>query len=241
MLLRLDPDDDEAEREERMAVEVKTSKELGIAFDGQRQLVLDTFDQDIAVDLMRQDSEELLRAIRSSHEWQNRLQAALRESADLGVQVGVKQLENVGFAFDWTLAHEDARLFVNDYSFGLINGINSTTERLLRQSITSWIQNGGPLSDLDTALTPIFGEKRAALIASTEITNVYAQGTLASYRRSNVVKKMEWRTAMDEMRCTICKGLHGTRAVLDGMFKFDGKEYFPSAHPRCRCFIAGVL
>lgn len=237
MRLQLDPDDDEAEREERMAVEVKTSKEVSQAFDGQRQLVLDTFDHDLAVDLMRQDSEDLMRAIRSSHEWQNRLQAALRESADLGVQVGVKQLENVGFAFDWTLAHEDARLFVNDYTFGLINGINSTTERLLRQSITNWIQNGGPLSDLDTALTPIFGANRASLIASTEITNVYAQGTLASYRRSTVVKKMEWCTARDEMVCPTCGGLHGKRANLDDTFG----GYFPAAHPRCRCWIRGVV
>lgn len=236
-LLSIDPDDDEAEKNERMGLEARTAESLRESFAGQRQFVLDTFDADLAVDLMGRDTEEVLRAIRSGSDWQNRIQAALLEGADLGVQVAVKQLENVGFAFDWTMAHGDAREYVNGYTFGLINGINNTTERLLRQSLTAWINNGGPLSDLETQLAPIFGANRAVLIASTEITHVYAQGTLASYRHSGVVKKMEWRTARDEMVCSICGGLHGTRAPLDGMFN----GYFPAAHPRCRCWIAGVV
>ena len=220
-----------------MPLERKATKEITEAFRVQQQRVLDHFDGDLAVDLMAQDTEEVLRAIRSGHEWQNRLQAALRAGADLGVQTAVKQLENIGFAFDWTLAHADARDYVNNMSLGLITGIENRTDRMLRQSIRDWINNGGPLSDLETELIPIFGAKRAELIASTEITNVYAQGTLAGYRESGVVKKIEWRTARDEMVCDICRPLHGTRTTLAGTFN----GYFPSAHPRCRCWIAGVV
>ena len=80
------------------------------------------------------------------------------------------------------------------------------------------------------------------MIASTEVTRAYAEGTQAAYREAGVIERMQWRTARDEIVCPICGALHNVQAALGQPFvnPQNGREYFPPAHPRCRCWVVPV-
>lgn len=126
---------------------------------------------------------------------------AIQDSADLGVSVAVRQFENVGFGFDYTLANETARAWALRYTDEVLAQLGTTTARIVGQSVGRWIGNGEPLQALVNDLRPAFGKQRARLIASTEVTRAYAQGTKEAYTASGVVKKLVWQASMDERVC----------------------------------------
>lgn len=235
MILQVDDDDDEAEQKIRISVEQRSARNLRRVFND----MLDTLhpegfgewqDPNIAAERVRA-------RFREEQALYEALSQAIQDGADLGVSVAFRQLQNIGMAFDYTLVHTEARAWAAQYTGQLISNIGDTTADGVRQAVTRWIDSGMPLEALIQDLQPYFGRQRAELIAATEVTQAYAQGTLRGYRESGVVEQVEWRTASDERVCPVCGPLHGTRTTLDG--DFDG--YFPPAHPRCRCWIVGVV
>lgn len=174
------------------------------------------------------------------------LSRALQDSADLGVSVSVRQFENVGFGFDYTLANENARDWALRYTDDLLAQLGTTTARIVGQSVARWINNGEPLQALVRDLRPAFGAQRAKLIASTEVTRAYAQGSKEAYVASGVVKKLVWQASMDERVCIYCGSLHGKvvgiEESFDGALPADLQEKtrpfaLPPAHVGCRCWI----
>lgn len=167
---------------------------------------------------------------------------ALQDSADLGVSVAVRQFENVGYGFDYTLANETARAWALRYTDEVLAQLGTTTARIVGQSVGRWIGNGEPLQALVNDLRPAFGKQRARLIASTEVTRAYAQGTKEAYTASGVVKKLVWQASMDERVCIYCGSLHGKvvgiEESFDGALPANLRERarpfaLPPAHPGC--------
>lgn len=227
LTLQLDPNDDEAEQKARMEIERQAIDDLEKALEKQRR------------DLLAKSPTSALdvssRVAETSGSATDALRRALIASTDLGVAVSVKQFENIGLGFDWTLAHADARDFANQYTGELITRINDTTRRHVQQAVAQWITNGDPLPVLVNQLAATFGRDRAELIASTEVTKAYAEGTLTGYkaagygdtRPSEVPPKHPrcrcwvalhinddgsayhtWYTANDELVCPLCGPLH---------------------------------
>lgn len=231
-LLRLDPDDDEAEQKLRMEVEAASEKRIKKAFTD----MLDTL-----VPADQTDPNEIAARIqrdyRASKELQNAITAALQAGVDLGVSVAVKQFNNIGFGFDWTLSNQKAHDWVSTYSFELIKGIDETSQKRTQQALQRWINSGEPLQALTDSLGSIYGPERAKMIAATETTRAYAQGNLIAYQDSGVVKKWQWQTARDERVCPMCGPLHGKEAPLGESF---GGVSFP-AHVKCRCWALPVV
>lgn len=232
MLLQLDPNDDEAEQRIRMTIENTSRNELANALRKQLNGAIPpgaTNEQILAAaDNMAQNSGPVRDVLRRM----------LQRSADLGVNVAIDQFDRIGFGFDWTLANQHAAEWAEREVGQLISNINTTTQRRVQTAVSEWTSNGDPLSKLRDELAPIFGDKRADLIASTEVTRAYAEGNRIAYRDSGVVEQIEWRTAADELVCPICGPLAGKRDVLDGDF---GGVGIPPAHPRCRCWIVPVV
>jgi HK97 family phage portal protein len=227
--------------EERMAVERRAEESLVDALDRQRrELIGDDPEAIVSADVVAARVPETSGTVRDA------LRRMLIESVDLGVRIGVRDLERVGIGFDWTLASTAARDYANEYVGELITRINETTKRQVRQAVAAWVMNGDPLQSLVDELAVTFGEQRAKLISSTEVTNAYAEGKVASYRASGVIRQKQWNTARDEIAagCVICGPLHGVEADLDEAFvhPVTGKTYQnPSAHPQCRCWVTGVV
>ena len=233
MILRLDDDDDEAEQRIRIGVERRTRRALESAMD------------DIVREITRRaprDTEETVNIVRqnfaSDSEMYEALNRALQDGVDLGVSVAVNQLENVGFGFDWTLVNTDARNWATSYAGELIRNIEQTTVNSVRQSVSRWIDNGEPLQALIDDLRPTFGAQRAELIASTEVTRAFAEGSTRAYQATGVVGEIEWQTARDERVCPVCGPRHSKRSTLAAR-EVDGIGI--PAHPRCRCWWVPVV
>lgn len=235
MLLRLDPDDNEKEQAVRMAVEQRAERNIRKAFEDMRETLIPTGS---AEDDPNEIAARIQREWRISQKLQDELTRALQDGVDLGVSVAINQFENVGFGFDWTMANELVRDWVTRYSLELIRDIDETSRRRTNQALERWVSNGEPLEALIRDLEPIFGRRRAELIASTEVTRAYAEGQRISYQQSGVVEKIEIQVARDERVCPICGSLHGKRYPLETGVPDLG---FPPFHPRCRCWITAVI
>ncbi len=239
-MLLTSPDDDEAEQE-RLRIEAETQRRMEEALREQQAHVTEAaktgHDTPREVGArVRQAAENL--PTRSATE---ALQQALAAGADLGVRVAVNGFAPLGIAANWRLVHAQARGWAEHYVYGLISGINATTLERVSTAVTAWVDSGAALDALIEALAPTFGPVRAEMIAQTETTRAYAQGSLDAYRASGVVGKIEWLTSMDEIveKCEICAPLAGKQIDLDG--EFAPGIALPPAHPRCRCRIAGVV
>jgi len=230
LILQLDPDDDEAEQVARMEVERRATNDVRRALSEQAEDLMPDSASDVAAMAGRVDE--------TSETVSDALRRALVASSDLGVQIAVRQMENVGLSFDWTLANIAARDWANQYTGELVTGINNTTRRTIQQSVAAWIDNGDPLDALVKELEPLFGRERAEMISSTEVTKAFARANQVAYRESGVVDRLEWRVAADERVCPLCAPLEGQRTSIDG--NFDGVG-LPPRHPRCRCWITPVI
>jgi len=240
LILQLDPNDDEAERKERMGVERRTELEVRRELARVSGELLTTGpDNAYAASVAAQQAVQ-------GERMRDILSRALQDSADLGVSVAIKQFENVGYGFDYTLANESARAWALRYTDAVLAQLGTTTSRIVGQAVDRWIGNGEPLSALAKDLKPAFGKQRAKLIAATEVTRAYAEGSKEAYIASGVVKKLVWQTANDERRCVFCGGLQGKVVGIEESFdsalpanlREKAKPFaLPPAHPGCRCFI----
>ena len=241
IVLQLDNDDDEAEQAIRMAVERRNARNLRNVLARINERMVDAFPEDFDPTVEAFDLRRAARLTRGEEEeLYDTINRMLQESADLGVNVAIDQLENVGFGFDWTLANTTARDWAAAYTVELTGQINATTGRMVSQAVSRWIDNSETLDSLIADLAPVFGQKRAELIASTEVTRAFAEGNRIAYRESGVVTEWEWRTAADERVCPICGPLAGKRRKLSGE-PFSVGIDAPPAHPRCRCWVTGVI
>lgn len=230
-MLQLDPDDDEAEQEARMDVERRAANDVRRGFADQADALMPNSEADVLTMASRVDQ--------TSESVSDALRRMLVASSDLGVQIAVQQMENVGLSFDWTLSNIAARDWANQYAGELVGGINNTTRRTIQQSVAAWIDNGDPLSALVKELEPLFGRERAELISSTEVTRAFWRGNMEAWRESGVVEVLEHRVANDERVCPRCGPLAGTRTVIGNpeIEHPDGTAYHElPIHPRCRCW-----
>lgn len=229
MVLQLDPGgEDDAEQQIRMELERKFGRELGKAFDEQLQALL----PDNATD--EQVRAAVYQVTATSDGVRAVLRQSLEQSSSLGVSVALDTLEQIGMGFDWTLAHAKAARFASNYSFELVQGINTTTQTRLQTAINDWFKEPTTIGDLQKELAPTFGKQRARTIAATETTRAAAEGSKIGYQESGVVSEVEIRNANDERVCPICGPLGGTKTPLNG-----GKH--PPYHVNCRCWIVPVV
>jgi SPP1 gp7 family putative phage head morphogenesis protein len=119
---------------------------------------------------------------------------------------------------------------------GMADGTNPRNlARLLTRTIT------GPVGDLsltDTLGRFIPAERRAEVLARTEIIRAHHEATIQEYRNygvAGVSVEAEWQTAGDDRVCDECESMEGQ------VFSLDDIEGMLPAHPQCRCVALPVL
>lgn len=240
LILQLDPDEPEKEQIVRMTVERRNARKLHATLDRIKDRMVEAFPEDFDPNRDVFDLRQAARITTGEQiELDDALARMLQESTDLGVNVAIDQFENIGLGFDWTLANTTARDWAASYTPQLSGQISTTTERMVSQSVSRWIDNGEPLEDLIDDLAPVFGRARAELISSTEVTRAYTEGNRIAYHASGVVDKWEWRTSDDERVCPICGPLSGKQREMGEPFDIGIEA--PPAHPRCRCWVVPVI
>lgn len=119
-----------------------------------------------------------------------------------GVELGLDSLPpQLSILADWDVINRDALRYLNSDQLSTIRDILETTRRQATGIIQDWVLSGEPKTALDTRLTPLFGNRRAAVIAATEVTRMYAEGNLTAWRSTGVVMGKRWMTAKDELVC----------------------------------------
>lgn len=163
-------------------------------------------------------------------------------------------------SIDWALIHKAALEWARRYVADLVRGINTTTLDVFRTAIADWIDKGGSLEDLAKFIEGKLPEldippgwspdkvrwavsrERARLIAQTETTRAFTEGSINRWEQAGVTKG-KWRTNNDELVCPICGALNNIVGNLREGWRSPktGELYRPPAHPGCRCFIAPVV
>jgi SPP1 gp7 family putative phage head morphogenesis protein len=142
---------------------------------------------------------------------------------------------DAGVGVDWGLVNTAAVRWARQQALGLAQDITDTSRDYVRQELAAWVESGAPLDVLTERLTPMFGPVRAEMIAVTEITRSFQEGSLITWRESGVVNRFEFRTAVDELVCPLCEPFAGKQ------FELDDAGHSPPIHVRCRCFAIPVV
>ena len=239
-LLLMNPDDDEAEQKIRMELERRSARNIDKAFTEMVNTLYPAGYDGFGGAFIDPNIEasRIQRAFREEQALRDAVSRALIDSADLGVSIGIAQLESVGIGFDYLLAHTSARDWAIAYTDTLLEQMAITSGRLVGSTVARWFENGEPLEQLIQDLEPVFGRKRAERIAATEVTRAAAQGTVAAGIESGVIdhqpsirppenthvncrcwlsiaiddkNKGHWvfRTSKDERVCPICSPFEG--------------------------------
>ena len=79
---------------------------------------------------------------------------------------------------------------------------------------------------------------RAAEIAVTETTHIYATAKLEAALANPLIVWLEWITSHDERVCLVCAPMNGVRIRKEER-TFPG-GIFPAAHARCRCGVEAI-
>lgn len=170
------------------------------------------------------------------------------------------QTAGASFAFNWDVINQSAIDYLNFYKLDTVNGITETTRQQATAMIDEWLQSGDPLPKLFDKLEPLFGDKRAKMIARTEVTRTVSAGRLEGWKSTGWITQKVWRTARDELVCPICGSLDGKVVAIEGNFelgladaarnealekyimKHGTLEYMiPPAHPNCRCGLSPIV
>ena len=140
---------------------------------------------------------------------------------------------------DWALMPQEAYDFVKQYAFKLIRGIDATTTAQVQTALSDWLARSGTLDELTDELETIFNNPdRAHLIAQTESTRAYYEGSRYRWEQAGV-SKGTWRTVRDALVCPICAPLNGIESTFEAGWGDQGIQ--PPAHPGCRCFVRPVV
>lgn len=145
--------------------------------------------------------------------------------------------ETQKIGIDYTLVNAEAIEWARNYGFDLIKDIDDTSKRVLQKVISSFAETPGmTIGDVVERLP--YTEDRALMIATTEITRVYAEGNAVAghelQKQFPDVKIVEiWFTNGDELVCDICN-IGGEEVELDK--EFSNGFLRPPAHPNCRCW-----
>ena len=150
-----------------------------------------------------------------------------------------------GIGFNSELVNQEASPAARQYTDELLVNLGSTSERIVGQAITQWIQEPNrTMGDLVGFLKPHLEENayRTDLIAVTEVTRAYSHGNKIAYQQVSV-QQWRWRTNRDELVCEICGGLNKVVKNIGEPFTIvKGKAITePPAHPGCRCWITPVV
>ncbi len=166
-----------------------------------------------------------------------------------------RMLETIPIGVDWALVNTAAAEWSRSYSTLLAGQINVTSRDAIatsiRNSVSAFFEEGLSIGELEQRLATdpnlmelftkdvkdrlgrVYGPRRAAMIARTEVTNAAMQGEVGianELAREGIHMVAVWQTSNDALVCPICGPRHGKK-------KGDGWYIETAAHPNCRCWI----
>lgn len=140
------------------------------------------------------------------------------------------------FKQDEGLLSAAALEWIKTRSLMLAKMVNGTTRDELRAVLAEGFEAGESIFKITKRIKQYYQngyERRAPIVARTEVIAASAQGAIEGYKDAGV-QKVEWYTALDERTCPLCEPLHGK------IYPINEAE-MPPLHPQCRCVLISVL
>ena len=237
MILQLDPGNPDAEADAIAAVAGEYENDIAAALRRSSQSVVGGLDE-----RSLRDIERLLPT--ADDDLREALERLLSASAGRGARAAIEKMKQVYIGVDWALVNEDARDWARRYSYDLVSLLDDNSRVMLQEAVSRWIESGEPLDVLVDDVARIFGAERARLIAVTEATRAYAEGSFTSYEQAGFNRRPPeadrppahpgcrcwvslaqpepglweyvWLTAVDERVCPVCSVRHMTSIGFAG-------------------------
>lgn len=155
--------------------------------------------------------------------------------------VMAEQLEaighSVGIDWDHAVANERAVAWAREHGGLAVSQVSATTRKAIQEAVSTYLSTPGmKRQQLLDLLEPTFGEARASAIATTEVTQAYAEATneqQAELAKYGLKMHRIWNTAGDELVCPIC-------GPLDKKPESEWADEFPDGPPaHTNCILPG--
>jgi len=139
-------------------------------------------------------------------------------------------------------ANTRAAAYAKDRAAELVTDIKDSTRNRVRDIITHGLDDGLMRDDIiDMVMDQSFGEKRATLIADTEIAMANGQGALAGYKEAKAAGvKLKKIWVCDSDPCPICEENQDAREI-EVEAEFPSGDDAETAHPGCLCHTESVV
>lgn len=190
--------------------------------------------------VLREAEERAIAAIEAGSEFdydlfaQDMRKALQPQLTSIATEQVLRNAVLVGVDFDIAAVNEAALAWAQGYAFELVKGITDTTRKVVSKAIEAFVATPGMSNaDLRAMLAPTFGDVRAAMIGTTEVTRAYAQAT-SIYQKlaeeDGIAMVQVWDASGDDKVCPICGPLD-RRPESEWGAQAGG----PPAHINCRC------
>lgn len=162
-----------------------------------------------------------------------------------GALADIRSVIPGGVTVDWTIHDPGAQRWAARHAATLARNLNRTTLTRVRTAVSEGIRLGQGTTQIRDRITETvrgMSERRATLIAQTEVVRAQSQGALQAYTRAGVDQK-RWLD-LRVNHCPTCARLNGQTVPIDEPFvdPETGDEYdAPPAHPNCQCAIRAVV
>jgi hypothetical protein len=159
-------------------------------------------------------------------------------SGDVLLSLGIS--EDTDF---FSHANTRAATYASERSAELVTNIDDSTRNMLRSKIAAGLESGAMREDIIDSImdSDIFSEKRATLIADTEVAMANGQGALAGYKEAKaagVKLKKIWVCTDDP--CDECQENEDIGPIpVDS--EFPSGDDAEVCHPACRCHTESVV
>jgi len=142
---------------------------------------------------------------------------------------------------DWDVQQPEAQRWLRSHALELVRDLDKTTRKQIAATIERGVARGQSVEqtaqDIVT-VTKSMSQRRARLIAQTETIGAYAQGKLAYYKATGLVRTKRWQDGQAGA-CSLCRDLHGVVVPIDE--PFPGGIQAPPRHAGCRCSLSAGL
>ncbi len=177
-------------------------------------------------------------------EWDEELARELEKPLSISLYIGAStaQEEIKGRLVDWSIFDPQPQQFLREHALELAKKINADTKKKITDALLTGMKLGENKNELIKRVRAVMDmnqQWKAPMIAHTEVSNAFSEGSLQLYREGNIPRK-QWLASADA--CPACDALNETIIGIDEYF--DGGEFGmvqrPALHPNCKCGIAGV-
>lgn len=158
--------------------------------------------------------------------------STLMEGVDSGINALPEELQQL---VNTDGINEQSLLQLEAFRDGVLSNIHKTTQEQVNTAFDDWVKSGAELVALVALLDVIFSDNRAEMIAITETTRAFQDGSeLVWTTLEPQLSFMQINTQRDERVCPIC-------GPKDGVIVSIHSDNRPPFHPRCRCYTSPLV